>query len=296
MEKVSRRESCGICGKGAYSQAHSKCQAPSDVRAFKQEIFELWKCPHCQSIISLSEVELARYYEGYPVHKQTLDLWTRVAFRNLYRLLKENGLTEHSEFLDYGCGQGTFLSYLKERKFGSARGYDKYSDRYGSTAVLERKYDFILANDVLEHVLDPRALLRELSSLMTEGGTLVVCTPESSRIDLERQSNDFLHIVHQPFHTYILSKDAFADLAAEFNLEVIRSVRRFYLDTWTPTVNWRFLCEYCKSGDDTLDVGFEPPRVFRLAFNPRLLFFALFGRVFPNRSEIIYVLKRRPDL
>lgn len=296
MDGYSRRETCGICRKGTYSRANSKCRVHSDVRAFKQETFELWKCPTCQSIISLNEVELDRYYKGYPIHKQTLDLWTRVAFRNLYLFLENIGLTDRSTFLDYGCGQGTFISYLRKKGFNNAWGYDKYSDGHRNPAVLDRKYEFILANDVLEHVLDPKALIQELSSLMAENGILVVCTPESSRINLERPSSDFRHVVHQPYHVYILSMDAFTALAAECNLEVIRSVRRFYLDSWFPSVNWKFLCEYWKSGDDTLDVGFEPPKLSRLVFNPKILFFALFGRLFPNKSEIIYVLKRRANM
>ena len=40
-----------------------------------------------------------------------------------------------------------------------AEGYDPYSQEFGDASVLDRSYEFVTAQGVLEHVDDPRALV-----------------------------------------------------------------------------------------------------------------------------------------
>jgi 2-polyprenyl-3-methyl-5-hydroxy-6-metoxy-1,4-benzoquinol methylase len=45
-----------------------------------------------------------------------------------------------------------------------AEGYDPCSEAFGDASVLGSRYDFVTAQDVLEHVDDPRALVDDLKN------------------------------------------------------------------------------------------------------------------------------------
>ncbi len=101
--------------------------------------------------------------------------------------------------LDIGCGAGAFAAGLKEEW---AR-YDRPLEVWGvemdpaaaarATEVLDRVlvgdagtvladlpaggFDVVILNDILEHVVAPEALLRELRPLLREGGHVVSSVP-----------------------------------------------------------------------------------------------------------------------
>jgi SAM-dependent methyltransferase len=92
--------------------------------------------------------------------------------------------------LDLGCGTGGVLAHLGE--FGTALGLDpapeaaRYCKRrdvpmvVGSGLALpfaDASFDAILAQDVIEHVPDDVALLREVQRVLRPGGVLLVTVP-----------------------------------------------------------------------------------------------------------------------
>ncbi len=73
-------------------------------------------------------------------------------------ILKRAGLQRGKTLLDYGCGSGNFVGYAREHGV-RAEGYDPYSEEFGDPSVLDRSYDFVTAEEVLEHVDDPAPCL-----------------------------------------------------------------------------------------------------------------------------------------
>ena len=105
----------------------------------------------------MEAVDLAPYYEGYPYGQRKLDGFTRRVFRHYLRRLAQHGLTAQSRILDYGCGQGLLLEYLRETGHACCYGYDPHAPGYNDPSVLERPFDVVIAQDVIEHVEDPHA-------------------------------------------------------------------------------------------------------------------------------------------
>jgi len=107
------------------------------------------------------------------------------------------GKTQQGSILDIGCALGHFLSFIPE-------GFEKHGSDISEFAIetarqnlpkaqfkacdisaekpFEKKFDVITAFDVLEHTLNLRSALGNISEMLKEDGLLVVAVPVASRI------------------------------------------------------------------------------------------------------------------
>ncbi len=83
-------------------------------------------------------------------------------------------LPEGAYGLDFGSGPGPTLSRLMERAGYTMTLYDPFyaPDR----AALRRRYDFITATEVIEHLHHPKEELKKLWGILRPGGTLGIMT------------------------------------------------------------------------------------------------------------------------
>ncbi len=117
--------------------------------------------------------------------------------RFLSRLLEPLAarLPDGASGLDFGCGPGPALAAMMSERGFDMRIYDPfYAD---DPALLERRYDFITATEVIEHFRTPRAEFERLFALLKPGGLLGVMTKRV--IDREafarwHYKNDLTHI------------------------------------------------------------------------------------------------------
>jgi methionine biosynthesis protein MetW len=95
--------------------------------------------------------------------------------------------------LDVGCGRGAVASLLSER-FDEVHGVDTDAEALATAAErgvavaqvdLDRErlpfedgsFDAVVSLDVIEHVLDPAAFVRELARVLRSGGRVYLATP-----------------------------------------------------------------------------------------------------------------------
>jgi SAM-dependent methyltransferase len=284
--------SCGLCGDhGRLDGAQEVAQVRCNVRSHSEDCFTIWRCSSCHSLHCKEDVNLSDYYRGYPFKVHQLDYWTRAAYGSYLRRLLRAGLGRNARILDFGCGPGLFVSYLRSHGFSGAVGYDAHFPTYADDKVLLDRYELIIAQDVVEHVDDPRSLLRRLAYSLVPGGLLSVGTPNADQIDLAHPDLHALSL-HQPYHRHILSEKTLVSLASEAGLTPLRKYYRYYYDTLYPTVNYRFLQTYVRLAGNLLDVAFEDPHVAVVAKSPQLWFYALFGYLFPPRTEMLIIFQR----
>jgi len=139
--------------------------------------------------------------------------------------------------LDVGCGLGGFLAQALANGFAS-EGSDV--SEYART-VIERRlgmtihlgelsslglttsyYDVISSWDTLEHVLDPRALLREMRRVIQPGGVLVLRTINEDTV-LAATANMLYRIgihrpaarMHEAYHLYYFTRPLLSRLLSE---------------------------------------------------------------------------------
>jgi SAM-dependent methyltransferase len=286
---------CNVCGADSGPEAE-QAEVRSNVRKFAGEKFALWRCPACLSIHARDEVDLAHYYADYPFHKlkdAKADALLRAMYANLLSRLRECGLAESHALIDYGCGSGMFLSYLRERGYADLHGYDEYSEHYADPRALSRSYDCVMSQDVIEHVPDPQAFVRQMHELCKPDGLIAIGTPNAEAIDLQKPE-ERVHTLHQPYHRHILSKRALQALGKDLGWELVRYYPTMYANTLTPGANTAFLNHYFAINDNNCDLAIEPPKLgnWKL-WTPVTLAHLLLGYFWPVESDVMAVFRRR---
>jgi SAM-dependent methyltransferase len=285
---------CVVCGHESSEPAPRELgSVRGNTRRFLNVDFHLWKCPTCQTIHSLDKVDLQDIYREYPLNQRRLDVFARGTLRNLLQRLESGGLNVTDRILDFGCGNGIFIQYLRQHRYRNVIGYDPFVPAFAGLPQLSAPYDYVVANDVIEHCDDPRILLRECVALLKPGGLLYVGTADSAGVEDMAKLETHIMRLHQPFHRVILTEQSLLALGAELGLVRVAAYLRSYMDTRMPFSNYRFLDELNKAVGDNLDLALDPAVGRVILRRPRLLFYAVFGYFFPSAFEPA-VLWRKP--
>src|SRR5688500_6456372 len=194
-----------VCDTATPVKACETARVRSNVRKFRSEQFELWRCPACRSIHARDAVDLAHYYASYPMFPPDIEWRLHRAYGNMLKRLVRSGLSKEHRILDYGCGSGALVRFLRSAGYDTS-GYDAYAEAFADRSVLERSYDCVVSQDVIEHVDSPRALLAEFDRLTVPGGMIAIGTPDAAALDLAAPE-DFVHALHAPYHRHILARD-----------------------------------------------------------------------------------------
>jgi 2-polyprenyl-3-methyl-5-hydroxy-6-metoxy-1,4-benzoquinol methylase len=285
---------CPLCSEITPDDLAETTQVRSNVRKWAHETFKVWRCRKCRSIHQADDPDLVKYYQDYPFSRRTLDGWTRKALKLYFAPLEARGLNSASRILDFGCGSGVVVDYLKERGFHGVVGYDPFSVAYADASVLERPYDFVIAQDVIEHDPDPLALMSKLYRLLRPGGILILGTPRAEGIDLTRLEEG-IHSLHAPFHLHIFSEQQMRSSLQKAGFELLELNARHSMDTAVPFLNWNFLKAYFMSRDNTIDVAFDPPNLMSIVLSPSLLTKGLFGYWLPLPKQDMMLIAKRPE-
>ncbi len=123
-------------------------------------------------------------------------------------------LESGSRGLDFGSGPGPTLSVMFEEVGHSVEIYDHFYAR--DPCVLEKKYDFITATEVVEHLHNPRKELDRLWACLKPGGILGVMT----KLVLDHEAFARWHYKNDPTHICFFSRSTFEWLAAQWLAEL----------------------------------------------------------------------------
>lgn len=216
------------------------------------------QCDSCKLVFAnpmADEKELEEYYTHYyekdhyeAMNYKSLILnhFSRIQALNLEAIRKEtrylNELTPGSKFLDVGCGLGLGLAYANQfdcelyaTEFDQGA-LDFVSDHFNvktfrgdvwSAHFPDAFFDFIHISHVIEHVLDPRAYVREMRRIVKPGGIIAIGTPDisSNLYKLYRWTNlirlKVPDVIDGLEHTFIFPKSVLKSLCEEEELKVV---------------------------------------------------------------------------
>jgi SAM-dependent methyltransferase len=252
-------------------------------------VFTFWRCTGCGSLHCQEDADLALYYADYPLKNQKVTFSERVGYSNRVKLIERQGVANASRILDYGCGVGLFVDFLRKKGFGQAFGYDPFVARYSGPEALQSTYDVVVSYDVIEHYDDPREFLRSLTGLLRPNGMLVIGTPNADHVSLTRIGDPALH---PPYHRHILSERILLALAREQGMAPVHIYRRSFYDSLVPTVNSRFMWRYLQKSGGFLDAAVEAPQPGLVLRSPEMLFLAFFGYFLPPRDNILVTFRK----
>jgi SAM-dependent methyltransferase len=236
-------------------------------------------------------IDLKDIYTDYPLNKRRLDFFARMSMGNLVKRLNRAGLRKDDSILDYGCGNGLFVTYLKKNGFSQAAGYDPYVREF-SILTEYAQFDCVICNDVIEHIPDPRALIQDCVRHLKSNGVLYIGTSDSEGVEMDCTQPHIMRL-HQPFHRIIFTQKTLNALAAETGLELVDSYSRSYMDTVIPFANYRFLDEFSRALGHDMDRMLDPKAGMILLRKPSLWFYGFGGYFFPSAYEPAVVLRKR---
>ena len=119
-------------------------------------------------------------------------------------LVKELGLK--GNLLDAGCGMGDLMLRLTDYKpegveiavayleVAAERELKVHRANLEFLPFDNNSFDIITCTDVLEHVLDVNAVVRELKRVLRYGGALVVRVPDNEPVAWHNQGYEFVHL------------------------------------------------------------------------------------------------------
>jgi SAM-dependent methyltransferase len=136
--------------------------------------------------------------------------------------------------LDYGCGNGSFASWMAEEGFevvglepfslGAPRTAGRlslYREPLESAAPKLGRFDVITLWHVLEHVPRPVELLRALHGHLADDGVLIVSVPNFESLQSEVFRGSWFHL-DPPRHLVHFEEDTLRDCFARAGLETVR--------------------------------------------------------------------------
>jgi len=143
--------------------------------------------------------------------------------------------------LELGSGHGAFVALMRAAGFEAsglelspwvvefARSTFEVPMLLGpieSQALAERSLDVVVLNDVLEHLVEPRATMRHCAKLLGSDGFVVAqtpCYPEGQSYgELMEANHPFLAMLQEREHLYLFSQRGVRRLFAEVGLPIVR--------------------------------------------------------------------------
>lgn len=227
------------------------CGGKSSRPLFEKNRFTIVKCRDCGVVYvanapdarELQAIYVEDYYRGTGASIGTVDyIKDKVFFDTIGRekagYVQRFAGTTPRTLLDIGCGMGCFLGAMKAAGWTvegievSAYAADYVSRELGIPVACgtveqfpadrEKSFDVVTLWDVLEHVPDPGALLKQCRRFLKPGGTLFLST---THIDTPFFTLFGKHarIVIPPSHLYYFSVPVLKRLLHSSHLELIDS-------------------------------------------------------------------------
>jgi len=154
--------------------------------------------------------------------------------------IAERLTTEKKAWLDIGCGTGEIIKVAQDRGFEvlglEANSFERTFgiENYGVEIIDEYIDDTTIKNygngygvismfGVLEHILDPHSIIRNLAKIQSVGDNLVIEVPHHPSISAYSQMSfpdDVDRVAMPPFHLYLYSTKGMQTLLEKYGYEV----------------------------------------------------------------------------
>lgn len=205
--------------------------------------WQIHKCRNCDhSFVNPqpSYEDLASYYRADygPFNTENegkiSELIKKAKIKGEHRHIK---ISPGIDILDVGCGGGNFLSVAKALGANiqgvepSPYAYQACLDAglpvfngmltdYIASRGIDKKFDIITANHVVEHHHDPKQLIEQMISLLKPSGKIWFCVPNFGSSWAGSLKNKW-YSLHLPFHLQHFTITSVKELAKQSDLELI---------------------------------------------------------------------------
>lgn len=211
-----KSDSCPLCPLCAIDRAGPGDEVNGPPLLYFQDQRDYWQCQCCALVFVAPAQRLGAGEEKaeYDLHQNSpLDQ----GYRNFLSRLMEPLLAHlgnDAEGLDFGCGPGPTLSLMLQEKGYPVAVFDPFYAN--ERELLECRYDFITATEVVEHLFAPGEVLQQLWQILRRGGSLGIMT----KMVQDAEAFARWHYKNDPTHVCFFSRKTFAYLAEKFDAEL----------------------------------------------------------------------------
>lgn len=220
--------SCYLCGNDKYTVRQAGVR--------DDPLINVLECCDC-GLVYLS------YFQHVPnrVHRfRDIKTWAEhTATDDIRRAYQFEDVTQGKDILDFGCGNGGFISHaIAKSACGieidqKAVDYCVEHDIPVSCDLIDvGAYDVITMFHVIEHIPDPIGLLKDMSAHLNDGGKIIIETPNSDDALLTLyKCNEFAEFTYWSEHPFLFNKDTLYAVAvnAGYSVKGIEQYQRYPL-------------------------------------------------------------------
>lgn len=168
-------------------------------------------------------------------------LWEKFIKKTAIKRLKliEKYTNSIGNLLEIGCATGYFLEMALQRGW-KVKGIEISQwaaniamKKLGGNCIINssiekainslenKKYDAIVAWDVIEHLSDPQNILKKICQLLTPNGLFAITTPDSSGLLSSLTGKFWLNYRKVPEHIYFFDKNSISQLLSQLGFTII---------------------------------------------------------------------------
>lgn len=235
MER-SENKKCYICGSSEIEDTGYSLR--------DDETIKVLRCKRC-SLVFLSSFEHINkdFYKDGKMHSGNFDhkRWLEASYdddRRRFLMLKK--IIKGKKLLDFGCGAGGFLMMAKDyaskvagvEKQDALRALfnEKNLDIFDNPDEIHDKFDVITMFHVLEHLPDPKSVIKELLNKLKDDGKLIIEVPNEDDALLSLYAcKKFADFTHWSCHLYSFNRKTLKKLLEDTGIEInyIKPVQRY---------------------------------------------------------------------
>ena len=235
---------CYLCGCTEFNKRPGSVRDRPELKVFE--------CASCGLVFLSSFAHIKEgFYESSEMYGEEMpgiETWLKeTAWDDERRFQYLKTALPNLKLLDFGCGAGGF--FLKARELAAtAHGVEpeiRLSSHYQSHGLTVFQnfsdipndirgggYDIITMFHVLEHIPDPKAILGELSEMLTDDGQIIVEVPNADDALLTLYNNSpFSHFTYWSCHLFLFTAKTLQILFDQVNLKAnyIKQIQRYPL-------------------------------------------------------------------
>lgn len=210
-KNITFKRDCPNCGKNENNTL------------FTKDFFKYKKCEKCELVYVspiLKEKEIIKMYKnssysnswGKILSNKTEFKFNQTKFENIFQDLKKFKKIK-GKLLDIGCAVGQFLDIFKkkgwqtfgielndfERKISQKKGHKVFGEKIEANFLPKNKFDVVSILEVLEHVYDPKKVLKSIHRVLKNDGLLIIVVPNVDSLAanvMQSRCNMFLGMSH----------------------------------------------------------------------------------------------------
>jgi len=168
------------------------CKSSNGKKLGEKNSFEIIKCKKCLTLYTEKLSNSAEYFDYsnyYREDKSAIPDFVYEIYRNTIKGFEPH--RQNNRFLDVGCGSGTLLEIGKEMNWDVVgvevskpaaenirkKGLSVFEGTLEEAKFPDNYFDVITCTEVIEHVTNPKEVIKEIARIITPKGILWMTTP-----------------------------------------------------------------------------------------------------------------------